>query len=71
MENAPDDVLTVDDVAGYLRVPRSSIYKLAQQGVLRGRKVGKHWRFHRKAVEQWLLIGSSKARGEEIINRHG
>jgi len=47
-------VMTVDEVASYLRIPRSSVYKLAQEGKIPARKVGKHWRFHRDTIDHWL-----------------
>lgn len=48
------DVLTIDDLAEYLKIAKSTLYKLAQEGKLPGQKVGKHWRFHRDAVDEWL-----------------
>jgi len=54
-------VMTVDEVAAYLRIPRSSVYKLAQQGRLPCQKAGRRWRFSRKAVDAWLA-GSVEAR---------
>jgi len=47
-------VMTVDEVAEYLRIPRSSLYKLAQEGRIPCQKVGRHWRFRRAAIDQWL-----------------
>lgn len=47
-------VMTVDEVAEYLRIPRASVYKLAQQGRIPCQKVGRHWRFRREAVDEWL-----------------
>ena len=47
-------VLTVDEAAEYLRIPKSSLYKLAQEGSIPCQKVGRHWRFHRHAVDEWL-----------------
>ena len=35
---------------------RMAKYKLAQEGALPGQKVGRHWRFHRDAVDAWLRI---------------
>jgi excisionase family DNA binding protein len=46
--------MTVDEVAAYLRIPRASVYKLAQRGKIPCQKVGRHWRFRREAVEGWL-----------------
>ena len=48
------DVLTLNEVAEYLRIPRSTAYKLAQEGKIPGQKVGRHWRFRRAVVERWL-----------------
>ena len=47
-------VLTIEDLAQYLKISKSTLYKLAQEGALPGQKVGRHWRFHRDAVDQWL-----------------
>lgn len=56
MSDKPRDVLTLNEVAEYLRIPRSTAYKLAQEGKIPGQKVGRHWRFHRTVVDQWLGI---------------
>ena len=47
-------VMTIEEVAAYLRIPRSSAYKLAQDGRIPCQKVGRHWRFHRQAIDRWL-----------------
>lgn len=49
-----DNVMTIEELAGYLKVPKSTLYKLAQEGKVPGQKVGRHWRFHREAVDHWL-----------------
>ncbi|EMI54946.1 helix-turn-helix domain-containing protein [Rhodopirellula sallentina] len=54
MELHQDDVFTIDELATYLEVPKSTLYKLVQEGRIPGQKVGKHWRFHRDVIEQWL-----------------
>ena len=48
------EIMTIDEVSDYLRTPRSSLYKLAQEGRLPCQKVGRHWRFHKKAIDRWL-----------------
>lgn len=55
------DVMTLNEVADYLRIPRSTVYKLAREGRIPGQKVGRQWRFRRAVVEQWL--------GEDDANR--
>jgi excisionase family DNA binding protein len=46
--------MTISDLAEYLQVSKSSLYKLVQSGRVPGQKVGKHWRFHKEAVDSWL-----------------
>ena len=52
--SAPPLVMTIDDLAAYLQVAKSTLYKLAQEGKVPGQKVGRHWRFHRDAIDAWL-----------------
>jgi len=47
------EVMTVKELAEFLRLPVSSVYRLVQDGTIPGIKLGRHWRFYRKAVEQW------------------
>ena len=54
MNQCDSPVMTVDEVAAYLRIPRASVYKLAQKGKIPGQKVGRHWRFRRETIDQWL-----------------
>ena len=48
------DILTVEEVARFLRVPKSTVYKLARVGELPASKIGKHWRFLRRDIHEWL-----------------
>jgi excisionase family DNA binding protein len=49
------DVLTVHEVARYLKLPASTVYTLAQRGELPGCKVGRQWRFFKPGLELRLL----------------
>ena len=49
-----DEFWTAEEVSTYLRIPLSTIYKLAQDKVLPGFKVGKHWRFRREKILDWI-----------------
>ena len=51
---APPDVLTVDQLAGWLQVDAEAIAQLAEDGELPGRKLAGEWRFAREAVLDWL-----------------
>ncbi len=48
------DLLTLGEVSSFLKVPKSTIYKLARERRLPGHKVGKHWRFGREEIESWV-----------------
>jgi excisionase family DNA binding protein len=48
------EFLTAEEVAQYLRLPLSTVYKLVQDKRLPGFKVGKHWRFRREAFNEWI-----------------
>jgi excisionase family DNA binding protein len=51
--------MTVEELSDYLRIPRSTLYKLAQEGKVPCKKVGRHWRFRREAVDRWLEEGGA------------
>ena len=55
------DVMTIQETSQYLRIPISSLYKLAQEGKIPCQKVGRHWRFHRETLNNWIA-------GNSIIN---
>lgn len=57
MEATAPPIMTIAEVAEYLRIPRASAYKLAQQGRIPCQKVGRHWRFRKEAVDLWLGQG--------------
>jgi len=49
-----DQIFTIKELAQYLKISISTLYKLAQEGKLPGQKIGKHWRFRKKAIDRWL-----------------
>ena len=54
MRHFSDDVLKADEVSKWLRIPKSTIYKLCLEGKIPGAKIGRHWRFDRKDIEVWF-----------------
>ena len=48
-------VLTVSELSEYLRVHRSTIYRLLKKGQLPGFKIGSDWRFNVEAINQWRM----------------
>lgn len=51
---AADDVLTTAQLADFLKVDEETVRKLAREGELPGRKIGRDWRFSRGAILDWL-----------------
>jgi len=49
-----DEIMTVREVAEYLKVAESTVYRLARQGRVPSRKVGGAWRFSRRALDLWI-----------------
>ena len=54
MDEKPGDVLTIEELAAYLRIPKSTLYKLVREGKDPCQKVGRHWRFHKESIDRWL-----------------
>ena len=55
------EFLTAEEIADFLRLPLSTVYKLVQDKRLPGFKVGKHWRFRKDAIHEWI-------KRQELIN---
>jgi excisionase family DNA binding protein len=53
-------VMSIDQLAAYLQLPKSTLYKLVQEGKVPGRKLGRQWRFHRRAIDTWLSQGANE-----------
>lgn len=54
------DVLTLEEVAAYLRLPPEIILRQATQGQLPGRKIEDTWRFLKAAIDDWLQSQGSR-----------
>lgn len=53
-------VMTIEELSDYLKVSKSTLYKLSQEGKLPAQKVGRHWRFHKEAIDDWLRHNEDK-----------
>ena len=54
-----NEVLTVREVAAYLRVNRVTVWRWCQQGVIPATRVGRTWRIHRDDVLNLFNLSSS------------
>ena len=66
-----DDILTIEEVAKYLRVSDRTVYDWAQKGEIPAGKIGTVWRFKKSEVENWvnarLSSSSLKSDDSEIL----
>jgi excisionase family DNA binding protein len=47
-------VLTIEELSVYLKIPKSTLYKLVREGKVPSQKVGRHWRFRKETIDRWL-----------------
>ena len=60
------ELMTVEEVADYLRVTEKTIYRLLRRGKIPATKVGRQWRFQKAAIDEWLHQGSA-SKGATIL----
>ena len=53
-----DSLMTVEEVAKYLKVEESTIYTWANQGKIPAIKISHFWRFKKEDIDKWLEEGS-------------
>jgi excisionase family DNA binding protein len=49
-----DKWLTINELAAYLKLSRSKLYDMAQQGAIPASKIGAQWRFDRDEIDTWM-----------------
>jgi excisionase family DNA binding protein len=53
-------LLTLEELAQYLRVTRKTIYRLLENGRIPAKKVGHQWRFEKADIDTWLQKSTKK-----------
>ncbi|KAB7772877.1 AlpA family transcriptional regulator [Xanthomonas sp. LMG 12462] len=54
MSDQLDEILTIDEVAAYLKASKRTVYRLAANGQLPAFKLGGTWRFRRGELDKWI-----------------
>jgi excisionase family DNA binding protein len=65
MERRPT-IMTVKEVAKYLRMHEASVYRMCKKGLLPAYKIGKSWRFRKEEIEKWLAERKSNNNQQEM-----
>ena len=50
------DIMTIREVADYLKLTEKTAYRLTGEGKIPGFKVGGSWRFKRSDIENWIEV---------------
>ena len=52
--NHDNRIMGIDELAEYLQMSRSTLYKLSQAGRIPCQKVGRYWRYNREFIDEWI-----------------
>lgn len=55
------DVMTIRELAAYLKMAEKTLYRLAGEGAVPGFKVGGSWRFRKSEIDKWIKRQEAKA----------
>ncbi len=60
-------LMTVEEVAGYLRVTEKTVYRLLRRGRIPAAKVGHLWRFDQDSIDEWLHQNSVGVKANILV----
>lgn len=64
MSEVESEILTLEEVAAYLKAGKRTVYRLAQKGEIPAFKLGGTWRFRRSELDRWIAESISKKKPE-------
>ena len=64
-------VITIGELSEYLRVHRSTLYRLLKKGQLPAFKIGSDWRFNLETIDEWRMRLGAAQREELLQNNRG
>ena len=62
MAEADGDILTLDEVAAYLKAGKRTVYRLAANGEIPAFKLGGTWRFRRSDLDRWIAASINEVK---------
>ncbi len=51
------EILTIEEAAALLQIGKRSLYKLAKEGRIPGKKILNKWRFEKESLKAWIRAG--------------
>jgi excisionase family DNA binding protein len=64
MSEVESEILTLEEVAAYLKAGKRTVYRLAQKGEIPAFKLGGTWRFRRSELDRWIAESINKKKPE-------
>lgn len=55
-----DEIITIKELASYLKIAEKTAYRFVSEGRIPGFKVGGSWRFRRSEIERWIAEQEQK-----------
>ena len=65
MPTDSDEILTIEEMAAYLKAGKRTVYRLAADGKIPAFKVGGTWRFSKAEINQWIQRQSEGGKNDE------
>lgn len=65
MAKPKSDILTITEVAEYLKIAERTLYRLAAAKKIPAFKVGGTWRFPRADLDEWIKRQTSETLGDD------
>ena len=53
------EIMTIEEAAAFLQMGKRSIYKLAKEGKIPGKKILNKWRFEKGSLKRWVKEGNA------------
>lgn len=65
-EETRPTIMTVSELAKYLRLHEQTVYRMAKEGSIPSYKVGNRWRFDKPSIDVWLRSQKSETKESEL-----
>ncbi len=62
-----EELMTIKDTAGYLKLNSMTVYRLAQKGMLPAFKVGGNWRFRKDILDDWVKKQATMTKASTLV----
>ena len=53
------EIMTTQEIAVYLKVHEVTVCKHAEEGAIPAKRIGRRWRFDKKAIDEWIAKGKN------------